>query len=149
MMEIKIFVKTSLRGPVSEKPGEYAAVIECMTSKGPASIGVSGHEEETTHNRSVLMAIVKALMQLKKVRNITIYTDCVFVKSTIEQNRMEKWQRSEWKKPSGEDVKHKELWQQYIALADGHKITVSTSKFKDYRDILNKMLAEEKKKAQK
>lgn len=146
MKKVRIFVKTSICGPSSARPGRYAAIVECITSCGPVTREITGSELETTYNRSTLQAIMQAMMILKETCSITIYTDNVFVKNTIEQGRPEQWRRSEWKKPTGETVKNEELWKQYMDLQDGHEIAVRFSKHSDYSNKLSKMLAEEKKK---
>lgn len=72
-MEVKIFIESSIAGPCV-KDGWYAAIIECQTSKGPATMGLSGMEKETTYYRSILLAILMALKKLKPCKAI-IYTD--------------------------------------------------------------------------
>lgn len=139
MKTVKIFVKTSLQGPCI-KDGRYAAVVEYMSRKGAVTREVSGEEKETTYNRSVLLAIIKALDLLNVACEVVIYTDCVFVKNTAERGSLENWRRSEWKKAGGGEVKNRDLWQQYTELADKHKITFRFSKFNDYGQKLEELL---------
>lgn len=145
MKKVRIFIKTTLRNP-QVKAGSYAAVVECITSKGPVTREIAGSEDSTTYNRLVLLAIVEALMILREVCQIKLHTDNGFVASTINQNRTELWKREEWKKPSGENVKNMELWQQYAYLSEGHEIDVINSKINVYDNRLNKILAEEERK---
>lgn len=125
---VKIYVKTSLRGPCI-KDGKYAAIVECMTSKGPVTRQITGGEKKTTYYRSVLLAIVKALEILNTECSVTIYTDCAFIKNTAERGTPESWKRSEWKRPGGGEVKNKELWQQFLDQMDRHIIAFRFSKF--------------------
>lgn len=138
--EVKIFVQTSLHGPCI-RTGSYAAIIECQTSKGPVTREVKGKEENTTYYRTVLLAMVKALEILNAPCSVTIYTDCTFIKDISEGGRPEVWRRSEWKKSSGEEVKNKELWQQFLEQMDRHIIGFRFSKYNVYMEKLEELLA--------
>ncbi|QDW74385.1 hypothetical protein FND36_10290 [Lachnospiraceae bacterium KGMB03038] len=142
MKEVKIYIETSLAGPCV-KDGWYAAVLECQTEKGPATKGFVGMEEKTTYNRSTLLAMVEALKKLKPCR-VLIYTNCAFVINTFENGRLEDWRRAEWHKASGEEVKNKELWKQFLEEGKRmEKIGFRFSKHHDYRPLLKEMIAEE------
>ena len=141
MQEVKIYVGSSIKGPCI-KPGAWAAVLECQTEKGPAVMGIKGKEESATCNRLTLLAIIKAMERLNRPCKVTIYTDCIFVKNMIEQGRPEEWKRAEWKKPSGEEIKNRELWQEYRELSKNHKIAVRFCKYGVYAEKIGEMLAE-------
>lgn len=144
MKEVKIFIETSLCGPCSPREGWYGVMVEVETSKGPATVGEIGMEEETTWNRSTLLAAVKGLKRLKPGYKVIIVTYSTFFKNTVERGNPESWQRSEWKNSSGEDVKHKELWQEYLELAAGHEIEVRFRKHFECREELQKKIAEKR-----
>lgn len=139
MKTVKVFVKTSLRGPCI-KDGKYAAVVEYISSKGAVTREVFGEEKETTYNRSVLLAIINALRLLNVACDVMIYTDCIFVKNTAERGSLENWRRSEWKRAGGGEVKNRDLWQQFTELADRHKIAFQFSKHNDYSPKLKELL---------
>lgn len=131
MKAVKIFVKTSLQGPCI-KDGKYAAVVEYISKKGPVTREISGMEEKTTYHRSVLLAIIKALNLLNVECSVMVYTDSVYVKNTVERGSPRQWRRDEWKKADGDEVKNRDLWQQYTELADKHEIAFRFSKHNDY-----------------
>lgn len=139
MKTVKVFVKTSLQGPCI-RDGRYAAVVEYISSKGAVTREISGEEKETTYNRSVLLAVIRALDLLKVACSVTVYTDCVFVKNTAERGSLEDWRRSEWKKAGGGEVKNQDLWQQFTELADRHEIVFRFSKHNDYSHRLTELL---------
>lgn len=139
--EVKIYVKTSLCGP-GIRSGSYAAIVECQTSKGPVTREIVGREDNTTYYRSVLLAIVKALEILNAACSVTIYTDCIYIKNIAERGSPESWRRSEWKKPTGGEVKNKELWQQFLEYVDRHIIAFRFSKHNAYINRLKEMLKE-------
>lgn len=140
MKNVKIYIETQLKGPCV-KDGRYAAVVEYITRTGPVTREIVGMEEETTYYRSVLLAIVKSLKILNVACSVTIYTDCIFVKNTVERGNPEAWKRAEWKKPDGEAVKNKELWQQFAELQKVHEIGFQFSKHNDYSKKLRKLIA--------
>lgn len=136
---VNVYIGTSLRGP-GMKTGRYAAIVEYTTSKGIVTREIKGSETDTTYYRSVLLAIVKALEILNAACSVTIYTECVFVKNIAERGSVESWKRSEWVKPSGKQVKNKELWQQYLEQMEKHEIAFRFSKHNGYEDRLEEIL---------
>ena len=139
MKKVKIFVDTTVKNP-KQTTGEYAAIVEYITKNGPAVRGIVGKEENTTYNRCVLIGMVEALELLKEPCEVEIYTDCKFIVNMVNRGNPEAWRRSEWKKSRGGEVKHKELWQQYLTLADRHKIDVKHSENKAYKGKMHEMM---------
>lgn len=112
-MNVTIYIATSFAGP-AVKTGAYMAIAEYITAAGtPVTRQVIDTEPDTTYNRMALLAAVKA-MQLLKPCAVEIITGCRFVANTYQRGCLEDWQRLEWKRPSGERVKNKELWQQFL-----------------------------------
>ena len=150
MGEVRIYIETSLRGPCL-RDGWYAAVIECQTKKGPATAGLVGMERETTYYRSTLLAIVKAMKKLNRPCTVVIHTYCQFVKGIFEQGLLESWHREEWRKSSGEEVENRELWRQFFdeakRMGGTDKITFQYSKSNVYRDLMRRMIEEDRKRA--
>lgn len=138
MKTVKIYIATTLHGPCIHT-GAWEAIMECQTSKGPATRGIRGSEEQSTYYRLVLLAIVQSLSLLNTACNVILYTDCTFVKNMIEQGKPEQWKRAEWKDPAGGERKNKKLWQQYQELSGRHKITVRFSKYNEYMEKLGEM----------
>ena len=88
------------------------------TSRGQEII--SGHEVETTNNRMELMAVVKALKQVKRVHKIgntyELYSDSAYVVNAINSAWISKWRLNGWKTTKGEDIKNKDLWEEYLRV---------------------------------
>ena len=142
-MKVTIYIETTLAGP-GIRDGSYGAVVEYINSKGdPITREVYGSEKGTTWHRSVLMAAVKALSILNRPCDVALVTRCSFVANTINNGRVENWRRSEWKKSSGEDVKNKELWQEFADIAKKHKITATFCKHHEYVRSLRKSITKE------
>lgn len=145
MKSVNIYIGTQLKGPCI-KDGAYAGIAEYITSAGPVTREIKGMEKQTTYYRSVLLAIVETLNLLNVACSVTVYTDCVFVINTVNRGNPEGWMRAEWKKPSGEEVKNKELWQQFLELQQKHEIGFRFSKHGKYQERLRELIAEEKEK---
>ncbi|MEZ3435704.1 MAG: hypothetical protein K1W34_14010 [Lachnospiraceae bacterium] len=149
--EANIYVETSLTGP-GKRDGWYAAVIRCQTSKGIAEKGFVRMEKETTWYRSVLLAVIGALKMMKPGR-VRIYTNCFHVKNIYGRNLMGEWKQNGWKKATGEEIKNKELWQQFfeeiIRMGGTDKIEFRFSKHNDCRDFLLGLIAEKKEEYEK
>ena len=86
-------------------PGGWGVLIE-IDSK---NIELSGGDKETTNNRMELMAAIKALEEIDKDYQITLYTDSNYVKDGIT-SWISNWKKNNWKTASKKDVKNKELW---------------------------------------
>lgn len=136
MQKVTIYTETTLKGPALRK-GSYAAVIEYICRNGePATLEIYGTEEETTFHRSALLAIVKALGRLRNPCEVEVITGDIFIINTMDRGNPEGWKRQEWKKASGEEVKNKELWQQFLEEKEKHKIAVAFSKTNVYSKFL-------------
>ena len=86
-------------------PGGWGVLIE-LNNK---NIELSGGDKETTNNRMELMAAIKALEEIDKDYEITLYTDSNYVKDGITR-WISNWKKNNWKTASKKDVKNKELW---------------------------------------
>lgn len=136
MQKATIYVETTIKGP-SVKDGSYAAEIEYIRKNGePETREISGIEENTTYNRTTLLAIVTALGRFNRSCEIEIVTSNHFIKNTVECGNLSKWEENEWKTSKGEDIKNKELWQQFLQEMKKHKIAVTLWKNHAYSEIL-------------
>ena len=86
-------------------PGGWGVLIEIDNE----NIELSGGDRETTNNRMELMAAIKALEEIDKDYEITLYTDSNYVKDGIT-SWISNWKNNNWKTASKKDVKNKELW---------------------------------------
>ena len=86
-------------------PGGWGVLIEIDNE----NIELSGWDRETTNNRMELMAAIKALEEIDKDYEITLYTDSNYVKDGIT-SWISNWKKNNWKTASKKDVKNKELW---------------------------------------
>ncbi len=114
-MKIRIFTD----GACSENPGPggWAAVFN---SANKCRV-LSGNEQLTTNNRMELRAVIesyKEILSRKPKNNIEyeIYSDSAYVVNSINNCWIEKWQSNNWKTTKSEDVKNKDLWEEFAHL---------------------------------
>ena len=138
MKKVTIYTKTSTKKLKVEK-GYYAAIVEYITKDGPVLRPVVGFEKNTTYNRLILQAIISGLCALNQPCDVTIHTDCVFVRNMINRGNPEQWKRSEWIKNGGGPVKHKDLWQQYLETKGEQKITAKPNDYEGLQEYLENM----------
>lgn len=104
----------------------------CKGNPGPGGWGVwlvSGdHEKElfggeplTTNNRMELMAVIEALVSLKRSCDVQLYLDSEYVRKGITE-WIGNWKRRGWRTADGKPVKNVELWQRLDALVALHRI---------------------------
>lgn len=153
-MRVRIFTD----GACSENPGPggWAAVFntasKCRT--------ISGNEKLTTNNRMELRAVVEVFRKiLSKPRRediqYDIYSDSAYVVNTINNNWLEVWQRNNWQTTKHEDVKNKDLWEEFNELRLKAKelgICITLNKVKGhsgntFNELVDKLAREESIKA--
>lgn len=118
-MRVRIFTD----GACSENPGPggWAAVFnteeKCYT--------ISGNELSTTNNRMELKAVIEAFKKILKIEkkheqgqayDYEIYSDSAYVVNTINKNWIEIWSKNHWQTTKKEDVKNRDLWEEFSLL---------------------------------
>ena len=126
-MRVRIFTD----GACSENPGPGGwAVVFNTTSKCHT---FSGNEQLTTNNRMELRAVIEAfkviVMKESKFQGkheYDIYSDSAYVVNTINNHWIEAWQKNDWQTTKREDVKNRDLWEEFSKLrAEAIKLGVS------------------------
>ena len=111
---IKIYTDGSCIGNPGK--GGWAAII--LENKKQKII--SGSEPYTTNNRMELIAVIKALKEVKK-KEISIVTDSQYVKNGIEV-WIFKWKKNGWMTAEKKPVKNKDLWLMLEKLSKNIKV---------------------------
>jgi ribonuclease HI len=103
---ITIFTDGAAKG--NPGPGGYGVVLKYNQHRKELSSGY----RLTTNNRMELLAVIRALQELK-VRDlpVTIYSDSKYVVDAIEKGWLWNWQKKGFK-----DKKNVDLWKIYIPL---------------------------------
>ena len=117
-MKVRIFTD----GACSENPGPGGwAVVFNSASKCHT---ISGNEKITTNNRMELRAVIEAFKRIiakeKKLKmsdfTYEIYSDSAYVVNTINNHWIEAWQKNNWQTTKREDVKNRDLWEEFSKL---------------------------------
>lgn len=117
-MKVRIFTD----GACSENPGPGGwAVVFNSASKCHT---ISGNEKLTTNNRMELRAVIEAFKRIiakdKKLKmsdfTYEIYSDSAYVVNTINNHWIEAWQKNNWQTTKREDVKNRDLWEEFSKL---------------------------------
>ncbi len=154
-MKIRIFTD----GACSENPGPggWAAVFN---SEDKCKV-IKGNELSTTNNRMELRAVIESFRKIldkfktRKDVEFELYSDSAYVVNSIEKGWVETWQNNEWKTTKGEDVKNRDLWEQFIKLHKQIKsfgIHIEIKKIKghagnSFNELVDKIAKEESMKA--
>jgi len=96
-------------------PGGWAAVFntanKCST--------ISGNEKTTTNNRMELKAVIEAFKRVlikNKNAEYELYSDSAYVVNSINNGWIDKWQQNNWKTTKNDDVKNRDLWEEFAYL---------------------------------
>lgn len=154
-MKVRIFTD----GACSENPGPggWAAVFntanKCKT--------ISGNEPMTTNNRMELMAVIEVFRKIvdkcnpDKGNTYEIYSDSAYVVNAINGCWIDVWQKNNWQTTKHEDVKNRDLWEEFSSLRDKTRslgICITIIKVKGhngntFNELVDKLAREESMKA--
>lgn len=113
-MRIRIYTD----GACSENPGPGGWAVVFNTASKCRTI--SGSEKNTTNNRMELKAVIEAFKKIAyKGRpgvQYDIYSDSAYVVNTINNHWIDAWKKNNWQTTKREDVKNKDLWEEFDAL---------------------------------
>ena len=113
-MKIRVFTD----GACSENPGPGGWAVAFNTEK--KCYTVSGNELHTTNNRMELKAVIEAfrkiLKKATKFDEFEIFSDSAYVVNAINNNWIEVWERNNWKTTKCEDVKNRDLWEEFCKI---------------------------------
>lgn len=101
----------------------YAYQISFTDDKGKIHERSFRRKTEASKNQKELYAIIDAVKILKSKCHIIIHTESNYIVSTITQ-WLEKWQQNSFINAKGEEIKNKELWQEYVLLTTKHSVEV-------------------------
>ena len=140
MKTVKVYIETTITGPFV-RDGKYGAALVFIKQNGEVKdLFVQGEETETTHNRSVLLAMIRAKQRNTEPRHIIFYTRNTFIRDMVQADNPEKWRRAEWRKSDGKDIQNKELWQLFLEESKEHEIEIVYENNSEYKRTLEAYL---------
>lgn len=115
MKNVKIYTDGSSLG--NPGPSGWCALLEYKRKdNGLTYAQISGGEPYNSSGRMELKAVVEGIKILKEPCDITIITDSKYVADSIEIYL------PNWIKKGFKDVKHTDLWGEYVYLTKNHKV---------------------------
>ena len=130
---IKLYIQTNIRGPKA-KAGKGIYLLEAQTSKGPATLSKTIDYICETENGAEIKTILAALKRLKQPCDVVVYTDTKYTASSYEQGWLARWLANGWKNAKGEEIAHREEWQQLYELFRVHGVKFSILEDHEYRN---------------
>ena len=115
MKKVQIYTDGACSG--NPGPGGWGAILVY----GEKIKELSGGEPATTNNRMELISVLTALEALKEPCRVEVYTDSQYVANAVNLGWLSSWQRTGWKRKSG-DVKNPDLWQKLTPLLARHEV---------------------------
>lgn len=105
----------------------YRYRLSCI--KNGKEAAVAEHEEDFTNtiNTKYLLALNTALRRMTQPSDILIKfkKNGSGIYGAIIQGWPQKWEENNWKTKKQTEVKHKELWQQYLRNTRNHAVTAT------------------------
>lgn len=141
-MDVNIYTITSAKSP-KVHVASVIYTLETQTSKGPADV-TREEQVEATANEAAMLAIIKALEHIHAPCTLHIYTESRFVASGI--GWMDGWKENDWKTVKGQEVKHKELWQQLDELLQGHEVHIHCKEKHSFRKWMQTEISKKERK---
>lgn len=121
-MQVTIFTDGAARGN-PEGPGGYGAVLKYKDTKGTVHTKeISQGYIKTTNNRMELMAAIRALEELNRPCEVTLYSDSKYLVDAFNKGWIDSWQKNGWKKSDKKPVKNRDLWEALLKAMEPHKL---------------------------
>ena len=120
--KVNLYIETTVHGP-RQQGGRWMYLLEFVTRRGdPVTLWNIGDWEPEKENVLVLKALSAALDRLRLPCVIDAYTESGQIRSTIENGWLEDWQARGWKTVKGQEIKHRELWQELAPKMAPHLV---------------------------
>ncbi|MEZ5609678.1 MAG: ribonuclease HI [Rhodocyclaceae bacterium] len=113
--DVEIFTDGACSG--NPGPGGWGAILRW----GGQEKTLFGGEPNTTNNRMELLAVIRALEELKRPVKARVHTDSQYVQKGISE-WIHGWKARGWKTASKAPVKNEDLWRALDAVQSAHQI---------------------------
>lgn len=116
LKEIQIYTDGACKG--NPGPGGWGAVLKYNGHRKE----ISGFAANTTNNRMEILAVIKALEELKEPCNIDIFSDSQYVCNAVNKGWAKKWKNNNWMKNKKEKALNSDLWEIFLKLLEEHNV---------------------------
>lgn len=116
LKKIQIYTDGACKG--NPGPGGWGAVLKYNGHRKE----ISGFAANTTNNRMEILAVIKALEELKEPCNIDIFSDSQYVCNAVNKGWAKKWKNNNWMKNKKEKALNSDLWEIFLKLLEEHNV---------------------------
>ncbi len=116
LKEIQIYTDGACKG--NPGPGGWGAVLKYNGHRKE----ISGFAANTTNNRMEILAVIKALEELKEPCNVDIFSDSQYVCNAVNKGWAKKWKNNNWMKNKKEKALNSDLWEIFLKLLEEHNV---------------------------
>ena len=131
--KVNIYIETSIR-PMRREDGCTIYVLETESPKWTATITKGIHQHGLTQNGTTLEALQEAIERITCPCEITLYTDCTYLISALNNDWLSKWEANGWKNSKGEPICDVATWQELAPELHKHRIRAMPAKGNPYQD---------------
>ena len=131
MNQINIYIAVSNKSPKSLN-GKVGFVIE---KEGCEPLSGIAPAQKLTSHQAEMSALYKALCSIKEPSHLIIYTDSVYLASSIRW--LPGWKANGWKNSKGKDIANREAWELLAQQLSGHETEFKVGEhhaFKTWRE---------------
>ncbi|QHI72281.1 ribonuclease H family protein [Aminipila terrae] len=121
MMILKIYTDGACSGNQNDNNiGGWGCVLEY----GEHQKELFGGQADTTNNRMEMTALIEALSAVKKQnQTIEVFSDSSYLMNCFREKWYEGWLKNNWITSGKKPVENRDLWENLLALVDGHNIS--------------------------
>ncbi len=125
MQKVDIFLTISSRSPGKTRKAWYKYILIC----GKHRLEEKEDVRDISGHRLLLTCAVAALKRMCLPSLITIHTDSHY----LANNRLTEWEKAEWKRTNGEDLRNADLWKELRDLLKPHAIRYKLENMDPYK----------------
>ena len=105
-------------------PGGYGVILKYVDKNGKLHRKeIKEAFESTTNNRMEVLSAIVALKELKEPCEVTITSDSKYLVNAFNENWIDSWIKSDFRRGKSDEVKNIDLWEELIELTKKHKVS--------------------------
>ena len=106
-------------------PGGYGAVLVTSQNGSSHRKEIYGGYRLTTNSRMEILAVLRALKELKVTFQVQIFSDSEYVVKSISKGWLERWSSEDWMAKPNKPRTDSDLWRRVYRLLKEHSVTIS------------------------
>lgn len=125
MFQVRIYLLMLSKYPRKSK-GYFGYRLETIDKHGQIhEKPFYGEENDITANQLALVAMYRAIKELKKPCEVEVFTDSLYLRGNFVSN-MQNWKQNSWLNSKGEPVANGDLWRKLEKATEQHVVRFNT-----------------------